>query len=91
MGISLIIIGKILEYTQFVISHIYILNILLLFLLILNGCFLSFYVSPILLNLEKQGIEKPLPNNLQNKIKVDFLFSFFGWWGMLLLFIKSLL
>lgn len=91
VGTCLLIIGKILEYTQFGISHIYILNIILLFLLIINGCFLSFYVSPILLNLEKQGITKPLPSNLQNKIRVSFLFSFFGWWGMLLLFIKSLL
>jgi len=60
------------------------------FLLILNGLFLSFYVSPILLEREKRGKEKELlPKNLQLKIVISFIFSFIGWWGSLILFTKS--
>jgi len=58
--------------------------------LILNGLFLSFYVSPILLEREKRGKEKELlPKNLQLKIVISFIFSFIGWWGSLILFTKS--
>lgn len=56
--------------------------------LILNGIFLSFYVSPILLEREKKGkIKEILPASLQNKIFVSFIISFLSWWGSLLLFL----
>ena len=59
--------------------------------LILNGIFLSFYISPILLEREKKGkIKEILPTSLQNKIFVSFIISFFGWWGSLILFISNL-
>ncbi len=59
--------------------------------LILNGIFLSFYVSPILLDMEKKGkIKEILPVNLQNKIFLSFIVSFLGWWGSLLLFLYNL-
>lgn len=59
--------------------------------LILNGFFLSFYVSPILLEREKKGkIKEILPASLQNKIFVSFIISFLSWWGSLILFLINL-
>jgi hypothetical protein len=58
--------------------------------LILNGIFLSFYVSPILLERERKGkINEILPSSLQNKIFVSFIVSFFGWWVSLILFLLN--
>lgn len=61
-------------------------------ILILNGIFLSFYVSPYLLNMEKKGKQKELlPKNLQFKITISFVISFIGWWGSLILFLNNFL
>lgn len=58
--------------------------------LVLNGIFLSFYVSPILLDRENKGKQKELlPSSLQIKITISFIISFLTWWGSLLLFTKS--
>lgn len=58
--------------------------------LVLNGIFLSFYVSPILLDREMKGKQKELlPSSLQIKITISFIISFLTWWGSLLLFTKS--
>ncbi len=59
--------------------------------LVVNGIFLSFKVSPMLLKKEKEGkAEELLSTKWQNKITVSFVFSFLGWWGSLLLFIIQL-
>lgn len=59
--------------------------------LILNGCFLSFRVSPFLLEREKQGkATELLPASWQRKIMVSLLFSDLGWWGSLLLLVVYL-
>ena len=64
---------------------------LIYFVLILNGLFLSFYVSPILLETEKKHKQKQLlPNSLQKKIVLSFIVSDLGWWGSLFLFLKFL-
>ncbi len=64
---------------------------LIYFILILNGLFLSFYVSPILLNLEKKGTSKVLlPESLQRKVFLSFIISDLGWWGSLILFLLFL-
>jgi len=56
--------------------------------LILNGLFLSFYISPLLLEREKRGKEKELlPNNLQIKTAISFVISFTTWWGSLVYFL----
>lgn len=58
------------------------------FILILNGVFLSFYVSPFLLKREREGKAKELlPRALQSKIVVSFVISFIGWWGEVFLFV----
>jgi glucose uptake protein GlcU len=60
--------------------------------LILNGCFLSFSVSPYLLEKEKQGkAGELLPKSWQRKIMVSLIFSDLGWWGSLFLIVVYLL
>lgn len=83
-GIFLLISGSILLNLPNYFFYIYLL-------LILNGIFLSFYVSPYLLKMESKGKQKELlPNSLQNKIVISFIFSFLGWWGSLILFLMFL-
>lgn len=55
--------------------------------MILNGIFLSFYISPRLLRLESEGKSKELLTpSMQIKIVVSFVISFVCWWGNVLLF-----
>lgn len=50
--------------------------------MIVNGCFLSFVVSPGLLRQEAQGRAKDLlPRRLQEKITLSFFVSIAGWWS----------
>jgi uncharacterized membrane protein len=61
-------------------------------ILIVNGFFLSFWVSPYLLQKEKDGkAAEILPISWQQKITVAFIISFLGWWGCLLLTVIDLL
>jgi hypothetical protein len=61
-------------------------------LLIVNGVFLSFSVSPFLLQREREGrAAELLPAEWQKKITIAFLFSFVGWWGALLLTVYQVL
>ncbi len=60
--------------------------------LVLNGIFLSFVISPYLLEKEKQGkSEDLLPDNIQLKIKLSFVVSVVGWWASLALYLYILL
>jgi cell division protein FtsW (lipid II flippase) len=60
--------------------------------LILNGIFLSFSVSPFLLKREKEGRQAELlPKEWQNRIIVSLIVSDLGWWGSLLLLVIYLL
>ncbi len=62
------------------------LHLLIIFILILNGFFLSFVVSPFLLSREKAGkAHELLPSRLQFFLSFSFVISFIGWWGSLLL------
>lgn len=85
LGTFLLIMGKLIGYlSQSVNVNPY--EFLLLAVLILNGCFLSFIISPYLLKKEKEGKDSDLlPSSIQNKIKISFVFSFLGWWGLVLL------
>ncbi|MCX6754235.1 MAG: hypothetical protein NTU81_00160, partial [Candidatus Nomurabacteria bacterium] len=63
-------------------------HLLIAIVLILNGIFLSFYVSPFLLARESKGQQAELlPDSLQKKIVVSLLISDFGWWGGLALLV----
>lgn len=60
--------------------------------LILNGLFLSFSVSPYILQKEKEGrASELLPDNWQRKIIISLIFSDLGWWGSLALVVWYLI
>lgn len=60
--------------------------------LILNGLFLSFSVSPYLLQKEKEGKSgELLPQSWQKKIMISLIFSDLGWWGGLALVVWYLI
>lgn len=64
----------------------------LVLVLILNGLFLSFRVSPYILQREKEGKDgELLSKSWQNKIMVSLIISDLGWWGGLFLLVFYLL
>lgn len=82
VGISLVIIGGITLYRNEPFSGIPFYHAIIAGILILNGLFLSFYVSPFLLRRELEGRQAELlPLSLQNKIIVSLILSDIGWWG----------
>ncbi|MBP7708678.1 hypothetical protein KA107_03255 [Candidatus Pacearchaeota archaeon] len=64
------------------------LKSILLLIMVLNGIFLSFYVSPRLDNLIGKNVL--LPFSLQVKITISMLISFFSWWTFVVLTVISL-
>lgn len=85
IGTFLILLGSIFTYG---LSQIGMIQYGLLIVMILNGIFLSFKVSPYLLKREKNGeSSRILPASWQTKIQISFIFSFLCWWGSVLLFI----
>ncbi len=86
LGITLAIIGGTILYRGEEFVGYPLLHLVLAILLILNGIFLSFRVSPFLLKREKEGrAGELLPSSWQKKIAVSFVISFIGWWGALFL------
>ena len=64
----------------------------LVLVLILNGLFFSFRVSPYILQREKEGKDgELLSKSWQNKIMVSLIISDLGWWGGLFLLVFYLL
>ncbi len=60
--------------------------------LILNGCFLSFVISPKLIANEKAGKpEAELPNSWQRLIIISTIISFLGWWPSLIIYLHAVL
>jgi hypothetical protein len=60
-------------------------------ILVLNGCFLTFVVSPALLKREREGkATELLPKTFQKKIAQSFVISFLGWWSLVYLFVSHL-
>lgn len=91
IGTLLVLIGGILFYQNNKFSYIQTYQLLIISILILNGLFLSFRVSPFLLKREAENKSSELlPQALQNKIMVSFFISFFGWWTSLLLLVLYL-
>lgn len=88
IGITLAIIGGMILYRNESFSGIPLYHASLAGVLILNGLFLSFYVSPFLLGREREGRQAELlPASLQNKIIFGLVLSDIGWWGGLALLI----
>ncbi|MBP7671003.1 hypothetical protein KA119_01780 [Candidatus Gracilibacteria bacterium] len=88
VGITLAIIGGLIFYRHQSFSGIPLIQGIIVIILILNGLFLSFKVSPFLLAQEKAGKSTNLlPKSLQRKIVVSLIVSDFGWWGGLILLV----
>lgn len=91
-GIFLAIVGGLIFYRTENFAGIPLVHAVIAIVLILNGCFLSFKVSPFLLRREKEGKSGDLlPQSWQNKIMVGLIVSDIGWWGGLLLLVAYLL
>lgn len=88
IGIFLAVLGGVITYRNIGFSGIILIHTLLAIVLISNGTFLSFWVSPRLLRREKEGKgNEILPSDLQLKIAVSFVISVIGWWGSLFLLV----
>lgn len=93
LGMFLAILGGALFYSQNVYSDIMVIQVVLAFILIGNGLFLSFYISPLLLKKEKkEGSHVTLlAHELQVKITISFIISFVCWWSSVALLCAYLL
>lgn len=84
IGILLVMIGEALIFRNALFRGFHLLLFVISFVLIANGLFLSFSVSPFLLNRENKGKSADLlPAIWQRKIAVSLIFSDAGWWGSL--------
>jgi hypothetical protein len=88
IGLGMALTGALITYRDVEFEGIPLLQGLIAVILVLNGFFLSFYVSPFLLKREREGKEKEiLPDSLQIKIIISFIVSFIGWWGEVFLLV----
>jgi len=88
IGMFLAIVGGIITYRSIGLAGTALIHAFLAVVLILNGCFLSFWVSPQLLRREKEGKARELlPADLQMKIVMSFMISVIGWWSCLFLLV----
>lgn len=86
VGIFLAVVGGGIFYRHEKVSPIPFIQLGAALALILNGLFLSFKVSPFLLQREKAGKDTELlPKSWQTKIAISLIVSDIGWWGSLLL------
>ncbi len=91
-GIGLVVIGGIIFFRNEAFVGIPMYLLILVALLILNGLFLSFSVSPYILRKEKEGRSgELLPPSWQRKIAISLVFSDIGWWGSLVLVVWHLI
>lgn len=90
-GITLAVVGGTLFYRNASFAGIPLSLACIAVVLVINGIFLSFSVSPYLLQKEKEGkASELLPPSWQRKIMVSLLFSDLGWWGALALVVYSI-
>lgn len=92
IGIFLVMVGEFIFFYGQNFPNLFFYLLLINCVLILNGIFLSFSVSPFLLKREREGKSSELlPKSWQNKITIGLIFSDLGWWGSLALFLFYLL
>lgn len=87
IGMFVVLLGyALLLADQFITKGQFTTSLLIIVVMILNGAYLSFYISPKLIERETAGkINEILPSELQKKIMLSFFISFLSWWGLLLL------
>ncbi len=91
VGIILAIVGGLIFYRTQNFSGIPLMHALIALVLIVNGYFLSFRVSPFLLKREKNGRSgELLPSAWQKKIIISLIVSDIGRWGGLFLLVVYL-
>ena len=88
VGIALVVVGGAIFYRNVPFAGIPLYQSIIALALVLNGIFLSFYVSPFLLAREREGKQTELlPGSIQKKIMVSLIVSDLGWWGGLALLV----
>jgi hypothetical protein len=88
IGLFLAISGALITYRNSDLSGIPLLQAIIAVALVLNGLFLSFYVSPYMMKREREGrAGELLPDSLQIKIALSFVVSFAGWWSEVFLLV----
>lgn len=86
LGLLLLVAGFIISYRDSWLTGVGLFQVFLVIVLALNGLFLTFYISPRLLQREKDGeIAKVLPDSMQSKIAISFIISFLSWWTLVFL------
>lgn len=86
LGLTLATIGGALFYWNQPLAGIPLYHLIAAAMLVTNGLFLTFVISPELLRREKAGRAKELlPASLQTKIAASFVVSFMGWWSSVIL------
>ncbi len=92
LGITLAVVGGAIFYRGEALAGIPLAHALIAVVLVVNGVFLSFSVSPFLLAREREGkAGELLPASWQRKIAAGLVFSDLGWWGGLALLVYYLL
>lgn len=89
IGILLTILGGRIVYRNETLEGIPLYHAIIACMLILNGLFLTFYVSPYLLKKEHAKKQRELlPDSLQHKLIISLILSDIGWWSGLLLLVQ---
>ncbi len=92
IGTFLTLIGGVVFYSQNYITWIPVIQLFMILILVINGAFLSFYISPYLLKKEKEKRSgELLPRKIQKYITISFIVSFTTWWSFVFLFVWYLL
>lgn len=85
LGTGLVLVGGMVFYRTDYGAFVPQLQAGLVLIMIANGSFLTFSVSPFLLKREADGQDSEvLPDVWQNKIVISFLVSFVSWWTLVL-------
>ncbi len=86
VGTTLAIIGGVIFFRSYPYEGLPFYLSIAALVMIINGIFLSFSVSPYMLQREKEGRQADLlPQSWQTKIMISLIFSDLFWWGSLLL------
>ncbi len=91
IGTALALSGGVLLYNSLGLVGLLLGHVVIFAVLLANGIFLSFSVSPFLLKREESGKSGDLlPPAWQHKITISFIISFIGWWGSLSLLLYTI-
>lgn len=91
IGMLLSIVGGFILYRNIGITNLTLVHMISAGIMIINGIFLSFSVSPFLLKKEREGkAGELLSASWQFKITISFIISFISWWGNLALVVYYL-